>query len=468
MALNDGERQVAPTRAGIRRDHVARYEMVANRFLESGGNTAIDIACGVGYGAYLLAYKAFLRVCAVDRDEETLQYAKRHYWHERVQYVAADAGVDPLLPLGQFDVAVCFETIEHIKDPLPLLKNLHQVAPLLYASVPNEDVYPWNGYAFHFRHYTKGQFAALLTAAGWQVDEWWGQEGPESDPARGVNGRTLIAVCTRRVEGAASDTSADVSTGQVSAQPPALTAGAPGHVAILGLGPSVSAYLEITKRMGGRRRFCDETWVINALGNVFDCDRVFHMDDVRIQEIRAAARPDSNIAAMVQWLRAHPGPVYTSRTHPDYPGLVAYPLQDVVDDAGYAYMNSTAAYAVAYAIHLKVKKITLFGFDFTYANSHQAEKGRACVEFWLGIAAARGIKLSIPRSSSLMDGCEKPANKLYGYDTLDVHVAREGGRLVVHMTERAGPLPSADEIEHRYDHSRHPNALAEAETQPEA
>jgi hypothetical protein len=71
------------------------------------------------------------------------------------------------------------------------------------------------------------------------------------------------------------------------------------HIAILGLGPSVRQYLELTKRAGGRSAFCTETWGINALGDVFACDRIFHMDDVRIQEIRAAAKPDSNIARML-------------------------------------------------------------------------------------------------------------------------------------------------------------------------
>src|SRR5213593_3221894 len=90
---------------------------------------------------------------------------------------------------------------------------------------------------------------------------------------------------------------------------------APQHVAILGLGPSVGQYLEITKRLGGRRKFCDEVWGINGLGDVFRCDRIFHMDDVRIQEIRAEAAPESNIAAMLRWMRQHPGPIYSSRKH---------------------------------------------------------------------------------------------------------------------------------------------------------
>ena len=31
---------------------------------------------------------------------------------------------------------LCFETIEHLEDPRPLLKALRQAAPLLFASVP--------------------------------------------------------------------------------------------------------------------------------------------------------------------------------------------------------------------------------------------------------------------------------------------------------------------------------------------
>jgi hypothetical protein len=139
---------------------------------------------------------------------------------------------------------------------------------------------------------------------------------------------------------------------------------------------------------------------------------------------------------------------------------VPYPLEAVVRDTGYAYMNSTAAYAVAFAVYLRVKKLTLFGMDFTYAHSHHSEKGRACVEFWLGLAAARDIQLSVPQRSSLMDGCEPRRDRLYGYDTVDVVIDRDAAGLhTVRFTERAGPLPTAEEIEQRYDHTVHPNPL---------
>jgi hypothetical protein len=225
------------------------------------------------------------------------------------------------------------------------------------------------------------------------------------------------------------------------------------HVAILGLGPSLDQYLELTKRAGGRSVLFDETWGINALGDVFACDLVFHMDDIRIQEIRATAKPKSNIAAMVNWIKKSRVPVVTSRAHPDYPALVEFPLEDVLNHLGHDYFNNTAAYAVAFAIHTEAAEVSLFGMDYTYPNVHDAEKGRACVEFWLGQAHARGIKINLPKTTTLMDSMYPQASRLYGYDTLDVQFnLQDDGYLKLGMIPREN-LPTAEEIEANYDHS---------------
>lgn len=239
--------------------------------------------------------------------------------------------------------------------------------------------------------------------------------------------------------------------------------GVPDHVSIVGLGPSCAAFFELAKGLGGVSAYCDEVWGINAIGDVLRCDRIFHMDDLLVQEARAKERPGSNIAAMVNWLKTHPGPVYTSRARPGYPGLVEFPLEDVLNaghdsNGGAPYFNSTAAYAVAYAVHIGVKKISLFGIDYTMPNAHKAEQGRACVEFWLGIAAARGIAITVPEQSSLMDACAPEAERLYGYDCADVILTtREDGGVNVRFEDK--PAPSAAEIEARYDHAKHPNRL---------
>lgn len=238
---------------------------------------------------------------------------------------------------------------------------------------------------------------------------------------------------------------------KTSARPP--TAEGPAHVAIVGLGNTCEAYLSLTKRLGGRKPFFDQVWGINALGDVLNCDLVFHMDDVRIQQMRAAANPTGNIANMLAWLKTYRGKVMTSRKVKGYPGLVEFPLQDVLNATGWAYFNNTAAYAVAYAIFLGVKRISLFGIDFSYANSHDAEKGRACVEFWLGMAAARGIAISIAQKSALMDMCVGKDEKTYGYDCVDIDWSGEIGKRTLTFSPRK-TIPTVDDIERRYDHSR--------------
>ena len=48
-----------------------------------------------------------------------------------------------------------------------------------------------------------------------------------------------------------------------------------------------------------------------------------------------------------------------------------------------------------------------------------AESGRACTEFWLSAAIARGMKVDVALSSALLDTDVPIEEKLYGYHRLD-------------------------------------------------
>jgi SAM-dependent methyltransferase len=479
--LNSGERQVATQRQDVRADHVARYEWAAKTL--PANSYVIDLGCGIGYGAQILA-EAGHKVFAVDRDIETITFARTHFAHPNTQFVAGDVAG---LALPKADAAVCFEMIEHVADPAPMLAKIADAAPILLASVPNETAFPWREeYAFHHRHYTRDQLNDMLRSAGFQFHWEGGQVGPV-DPVEAIpNGRTLIVEAHRAETDAMTEAGFNrrkrvqaathvpplldnqMTEDAVRAAPLPTFDGArerispPDHVVIIGLGPSAEQYMDLCKRLGGRKRFADEVWAINALGDVLACDRIFHMDDVRVQEARANEAPNSNIAEMVKWLKLHPGPIITSRAHPDYPGLVEFPLEAVINDLGFAYFNGTAAYAAAYAIWLGVKKISLFGCDFTMANAHHAEKGRACLEFWLGVASARGIELGFADRTSLMDTCDDPADpgeiRPYGYDYDRVLIRTEDGAARISFEPKEAP-PTAAEIEARYDHTAHPNPL---------
>lgn len=693
--LLSGERQVAPSLDGIRPDHVARYRWAARYLNETGQNRRVlDLGCGVGYGAYILATEAKCEVVAVDASSQAIGYALEHYSDDRITYGIRDL-TKPLVDRFFFDpytAVVAFEIIEHLENPIPLLKMALRLASegCVLLSVPNESGFPLrtperpNGLKFHHRHYTRDDLVDLLRAAGitdddvvnigYQTDErstriqngqddasrtlvaiiqsggyarrtaaemldfgqvggervllnrwpakihgWSGPAGRDgvsspliargdgklifsaangsatyeeslgigcelvesewTDPAlprsgpiveelhpvfadaddgvriyasqpwpqrlrvplyfinalpiikNGVelavlsndastlrfnwsNGEALYRCLQHvgdhwiltRLPGATigpipAETAVSIgatfetlaTTYGTNRKPPPAAAVAPvgatdaewagtgaarvagptgearpplfadhpakgKHVVILGMGPSLEGYVDLVKRLGSRRVFADEVWAVNAVADVVQHDRVFHMDDVAVQEIRAAANPKGNIAPMLDWLRTHPGPVYTSVARPGYPGLVAYPLADVINATGHIYFNSTVAYAVAYAVAVGVQKISMFGIDFTYPSAHKSEKGRACVEFWLAVALERDIEIGLAERTTIFDAIEGGRAKLYGFDAMDVTIDQQRDTTVaVSMTPKAA-LPTAEEIEAAYDHGVHPNA----------
>ena len=174
----------------VRADHTARYKWAAERIQ----GHVIDAGCNCGYGAAILA-DAGLTVAAFDDWFQGLQYARRHWARPGITWVKADfEGVFEFPATG---AVVAFELIEHLDDPRPLLTEVYRVADRLFASVPNEDVWPWTPRLgpVHKQHYTRDQFEALLYECGWSVVDWWGQTGGASPVAQEINGRTLVVEC---------------------------------------------------------------------------------------------------------------------------------------------------------------------------------------------------------------------------------------------------------------------------------
>lgn len=161
----------------------------------------------------------------------------------------------------------------------------------------------------------------------------------------------------------------------------------------------------------------DEVWAINAMGGVVFHDRMFMLDPAS----RFLDSDDTGTQAglMRAVLKSHTGPIYTCELDPRCPGLVEFPLEEVVNAVGTWYLNNTVAYAIAFAITAKVKKLMIYGVDFSYkGNVHFAEAGRACCEFLLSKATERGIQVGIAQTSSLLDTNLPPNEKLYGYHRL--------------------------------------------------
>jgi len=207
---------------------------------------------------------------------------------------------------------------------------------------------------------------------------------------------------------------------------------APYTLAIVAMGPSHRDYLSECIAASGRHRVADETWAVNAMAGIIQHDRAIIMD--ALPYFAKAAKEHRHLDGYRDWLHAHPGPIYTQRAYEGFPGSVPYPLEDVLNTVRYPYFNTTVAYAVALAIHLKVRHLKLYGMDFTNNDNRGfAEAGRACLEYWLCDAIHRGIKVTIAPSSTLCD--QSIGRRLYGYSTPPVITSDQAGRISVALPQ---------------------------------
>ena len=133
------------------------------------GRSALDVGCGRGHGAWLLAASGAARTAAVDLDEERVRQVSElcagfpGFQANRMDAQQLEFGD------GSFQLITCFEVIEHVPRPSMLLKGIQRIlAPegVALLSTPNRLVrllpfqLPWN--REHLREYTLSGFRRTL------------------------------------------------------------------------------------------------------------------------------------------------------------------------------------------------------------------------------------------------------------------------------------------------------------------
>lgn len=388
-SLMSGERQVARELKLIRRDHTSRYEWAADQVR---GQSVIDIGCGVGYGSWMLAQTA-TSVFGLDDSAESIEFARKSWGAPNAEYSVLDLEVGAG-PETVADVAVMFEVVEHLHFPVKILTELK--ANRLLVSVPNESVRPWDAsVAFHQRHYTAQQFESLLNSAGWEVEEWHGQENNEL--TLNAQHRTLIVACRRSLAPAGGTwrnlpTAVQKEYIQLSFMP----ANVPKSVMLVGLGPSK---YELTEMMIGHdfTPEWDEMWTINRGITMFpQADMAWIMDDI--------ADHSARWPAYGQAIEDFKGRIVTQNSpRPEYQ---EYPLQDVINFWGgssHHWLHTISVpYILAYAGMIGVESIFLAGIDCSWPGKpHLTESGQSVIAYWIGRLEGIGVRVCLNSTTTL-------------------------------------------------------------------
>ena len=158
--------------------HLARYTLACDHIRNA--DRVLDVACGMGYGARMLATASpAATVLGIDASPEAVAYSHANFGSSRVRFACDDAEKLNSLEGEQFDFITCFETLEHLPNPLALIERAHSLLSpggRMLVSVPNDwaDDSGKDPNPHHFHVYTRQRLAEEM-GASFIIERTWRQ-----------------------------------------------------------------------------------------------------------------------------------------------------------------------------------------------------------------------------------------------------------------------------------------------------
>ena len=159
----------------IRCEHLARYIYASEKIRKRKAKIVLDVASGSGFGSAELS-KYAQQVIAADKNAPYSCYKKSN-----IDYINLDldkCNLEETLNLNKkIDAAVCFETLEHLKEPARLLMSISKIIKntgLLFVSVPNSEYEKTNQYQkslnpYHLHLFTESHAAKIIESCGFII-----------------------------------------------------------------------------------------------------------------------------------------------------------------------------------------------------------------------------------------------------------------------------------------------------------
>jgi hypothetical protein len=160
-----------------------------------------------------------------------------------------------------------------------------------------------------------------------------------------------------------------------------------------------------------------EIWGLNDLhGGIPRFDRWFDIHtrdniDEDYKLMRNRGQPTNENIGLAG-LRKLNVPVYMQDRFEDIPNSLKFPLKEITEAFPFGkYMTNSISYMIALAIYEGYQEISVYGVDMAVGSEYVDQ--RPSCEYWIGVAAGRGIKVYIPNSSDL---CH--CHYMYAFDTV--------------------------------------------------
>lgn len=150
------------------RGHVARYKIASG--FTSCDDIVVDAACGIGYASHIFDCKHYFGVDLLPEEERVEK-------PDDCDWIVADL-TDWEIDFD-FDVAVSFETIEHLEDYSNLIVQLKKAKKWIVASVPVIPTIHFN--PFHKHDFEPRELIELFQDDNWELYQVLGQPSEVSE-----------------------------------------------------------------------------------------------------------------------------------------------------------------------------------------------------------------------------------------------------------------------------------------------
>ena len=158
----------------------------------------------------------------------------------------------------------------------------------------------------------------------------------------------------------------------------------------------------------GKKELGYELWTLPASVPEFNAiaDRCFELH--HYSEFRRVGKPMGRPeGGFVKDLKKLTCPLYLQEQHDSFTTSIRFPVEELVGKFR-RYFDGTIAYMMALAIDEGADEIALYGIDLA---KEEYKNQKPAMEYWVGYAEGKGIKVHIPGGSAL-----NQRDSLYCYD----------------------------------------------------
>jgi hypothetical protein len=200
----------------------------------------------------------------------------------------------------------------------------------------------------------------------------------------------------------------------------------PESVLIVALGPTKLDLLEMTSahQPAPLLMDCDEVWGLNGGVNHYAGRMAYDVLWVMDHLEGEARREPQYMEHITRWLDRFGAPLITSQrgdwmseteSGSGWPPIYEYPIDLVLSNVGdsNAYFHNSIPYLLAYALTIGVKRLVIWGADYSHERSKRREDDRANAEYWVGFCRARGMEIWLPETTTLCN--QNRGLWFYGY-----------------------------------------------------